>query len=87
MLHNKGQLADFGLSLLIALMIFMSGMLFINPLTSSIDAARADLSCSSASTISDGTKLLCLVVDTVVIYFIIAVISLAGGMVLSKLLI
>jgi len=87
MLHKKAQFGELGLSLLIAMMIFMCGMLFINPISSSIDSARTDLSCSSAATISDGTKMLCLIVDITMVYFIMAIISLAGGIVLSKVLI
>jgi ABC-type iron transport system FetAB permease component len=86
-MNNKAQLAELGLSIVVALMIFMAGMLFINPLKDSITTFRADMSCSSSATISDGTKAACLVGDATIPYLIISIIAIAGGIITNRLLI
>ena len=86
-MNNKGQIAELGLAVLIAMMLFMSGMIALNILKDSVTDARTGLSCSSPATISDGTKILCLIVDGVVPYFIISIISVAGGLIISKFII
>lgn len=71
---------------MVALIVFMIGMIMINFLKPEITSARTALSCSS-STITDGTKMLCLTVDIVLPYFILLVLSLAAGVITDKLLI
>ena len=73
-------------AILVALIIFMVGMIIVNLLEPRIDSTRTDLDCASASDITDGTKLLCLSIDVVVIYFIILVFSIAGGVLADRLL-
>lgn len=80
-INNKGQSA--ALAILTAFMLFMIGMIFINPLKTSIDSSRLGMNCSD-STISDGSKLTCLIIDIVMPYFIISIFSIAGGLVISR---
>lgn len=84
--NKKGSIGEIGFALLIAGMIFMTGMLFINPLRDSVDSFRTDMSCSDMAQ-SDGTKVTCLFVDLVNPYFILIIVSLAGGLVTSKFLV
>jgi len=83
-MNNKGQM---GISVIIAIMIFLSGMVVINILKPEITLVRSTttgLNCSNADSISDGTKLTCLAVDLVIPYFIIIILSAAGGVITSK---
>lgn len=83
---NKGGQTLF-IAILVGVMIFIAGMVFMNYLGPEITNARAAtaLDCSNPA-ISDGNKLACLGVDLVVPYFIIIVISAAGGLITAKFL-
>jgi len=82
-----------GLAILVAITIFIVGMLSVNFLKPEITRARdADnLNCADtyapAINISDANKLTCLVVDVVVPYFIVLIFSVAGGLITSRFLI
>jgi len=84
-MNNKGQ--GLLMAVVIAVMIFTVGMLFMQFLKSDITDARSPigLDCQN-STISDGNKVTCLGVDIVIPYFIITVISAAGGIIISRFL-
>lgn len=78
---------SFGLAIIYALVIFIIGMATVNLITPEIDNARdatTGLGCTNSS-ISDGTKLTCLAVDSVVPYWFILIISIAGGLILERL--
>lgn len=81
-MNKKGQL---GISIIVAIMIFMTGIILINILKPEITTARSSnaLDCSNSS-ITDSTKLTCLVFDLGIPYFIVIVLSATGGMVVSK---
>lgn len=85
-MNKKGQ--TLGMAILIAITIFIVGMLCVNFLKPEITRARnsTNLDCDG-STISDGTKLACLAVDIVIPYFIVIVFSVAGGVIASRFLI
>jgi hypothetical protein len=72
---------------IMAFLLFSVGMLCANFLREPITDARTNLDCSNAAGISDGTKLVCLGTDLTMIYFIMLVLSLAGGAVLDKFVI
>ena len=74
-------------SVMIAIMLFMIGMIVVNFIKPEVLTARTGLNCANGASISDGTKLMCLGVDIVVPYFIILVFSIAGGILFEKLLI
>lgn len=72
-------------TLAMASMIFFAGMLIANFLTQDVTTFRTAMDCTNQS-ISDGNKITCLVGDLVMPYFIWAIISLAGGIVIAKFL-
>jgi len=77
MRNKRGQ--TLGISIITTIIILIVGLMCINFLTPEIDTARADLNCSDASSISDGTKLLCLAVNITVIYWILIIFSVVIG--------
>ena len=84
MINNKrGQ--TMGIAILSAIVIFIIGIMCINFLLTEVSTARVELSCDSPATISDGTKFLCLIVDTQVPYFIWLVFSISLGAVLVRM--
>ena len=72
---------------IMAFLLFSVGFIVANFLKSPIDDARVSLDCSNSASISDGSKLMCLGVDMTMIYFIMLVLSIAGGVILDKVLI
>ena len=83
MVNNKGQ--TLGMVILFAIIIFAFGVLFLNIFLPDVASARTDLDCSNTA-ISDGNKLACLFVDIAVPYYIWGILSLAGGIALSRFL-
>lgn len=84
-MNKKAQ--TLGLAVIIAITIFIVGMLSVNFLTPEITRARnsANLDCSQTlGNISDGVKLTCLTIDLVVPYFIVLIFSVAGGIIVSR---
>lgn len=81
-MNNRGQLS---LAIINAIFIFIIGMLIINFLMPEVTDFRTNMNCDSYTTISDGTKLLCLVGDVVVIYWIWLVFSIVIGIILARL--
>ena len=73
--------------IIMAFLLFSVGFIAANFLREPIDDARVGLDCSNAAGISDGTKLMCLGVDMTMIYFILLVLSIAGGTILDKVLV
>jgi len=82
-MNKRGQ--TLGLILISSVFFFIVGMTAINFLMPEIDRFRTDLNCASAATITDGTKLLCLVGDSVVIYWIVLVFSIVIGSITSRM--
>jgi len=87
MINKKAQASrlGIGLAVILAIFIFLVGMININFIKDEVTRARnaANLNCSDDS-ISDGTKLTCLAVDIVVPYFIILILSASGGLIIAK---
>ena len=69
---------------LISFILFAVGMIMVNFIKPLVADTRTELNCSSPAT--DGTKIMCLNVDIALIYFIIIVMSLAGGIITDKFL-
>lgn len=80
----RSKKAQFGLgfAIIAAIMIFIVGMITVNFIKDEVTRTRGEVVCSNPS--SDGTKLLCLTIDVVVPYFIVTVLSLAGGLIIAK---
>ena len=83
--NKNGVAVLFGV--VVAVMIFLSGMLFVNYFFNDITLATGtnQLDCDNPI-ITDGTKLTCLGIDLVIPYFIILVLSAAGGVIASKVM-
>ncbi len=70
--------------MIFALFFFMFGILMLPLMKDVVTTARTNLNCSSSS-ISDGNKLICLGGDALVPYFIIGILTLAGGFIGNEL--
>ena len=75
-----------GISIMTAFFVLICGLLFINFLMPAISTFRGELNCASPSDITDGQKLLCLVVGITIPYWIILVFSVVIGLITSRLL-
>ena len=88
MINKRGQ-GGTGTAIMVAIMFFIVGLIFINFLTPEVTTTRAaaELNCSNAGGISDGNKLLCLAVDLVIPYFILLIFSTAGGYIIARFIV
>jgi len=84
MVMNKGAQVAL-ISLMVGIMVFMLAMVFIDPLSDVIDETRnnTQLDCSNSS-ISDGKKATCLIVDLILPYFIAIIIAIAGALISAR---
>lgn len=74
-----------GLAILSFLAVLVIGLMFVNFLMPEVTTFRADMSCASVDTISDGNKLLCLFGDATVPYVIVLIVGLGIGAITSRL--
>lgn len=74
-----------GMGIIVAIFIFIIGMVCVNFLKSEVTTARTNLNCEDTANISDGTKLTCLAVDITVFYWIIIILSIAGGIITARM--
>lgn len=83
-MNNKG--AGLFLSIIVAVFLFAGGMLILNHVKPNIDLFRSSdsFTCDSL-TISDGAKVTCLGVDLIVPVLIVSIVSIAGGVITSRL--
>ena len=75
-----------GLAILSTIGIFIIGFMFLNFLMPEVTQFRADMNCASADEIHDGTKILCLVSDLTVPYWILLILSIGLGAITSRLI-
>ena len=68
-----------------AIFVFIVGIMFINFIMPEVSTTRIDLNCADAENISDGTKLLCLVVGVTIPYWIILIFSIAMGFIIARI--
>ena len=82
-MRKKGQAAIVGL--MIGVMIFMLAMIFVQPIGDVINEVRGvtQLDCDNSS-ISDGHKGTCLIMDLTMPYFIAVVLAVGGGYVSAR---
>ena len=83
-MNKKGQTT--GLAIVSAIMILIIGFTVLNLIKPEIDnvrSANSGLDCSN-SAISDATKLTCLAFDTSFAYFVIIILSVSGGLIISR---
>lgn len=74
-----------GLAILSFIAIIIIGFTFVNFLMPEISQFRIDMNCASATTISSGTKILCLIGDATIPYVIVAILALAVGAITARL--
>ena len=75
--NKKAQ--SLGISIITSFVILIVSLTLLNFLHPEIDRARDSLNCSSADTISDGVKILCLSIGTSSIYWVLIMFSLIIG--------
>lgn len=82
-MNNRGQLAIVGL--MIGIMAFLVGMITVGPLGDVMDEQRSasNLDCDNSS-ISDGSKMACLVLDLTIPYWIAIIFAMAGAYVTAR---
>ena len=83
-MNKIGQ--SLGLSIMSFLLIILVGFLSVNFLMTEVSTARVDLDCSNADNIEDGNKLLCLVADITIPYWIWIIVALAIGVITARFL-
>lgn len=74
-----------GLSIMGLIIFMIIGFMCINFFFNEVDTARANLSCASPNSISDATKLLCLVVDITIPYWIWIILAVGIGLLLVRI--
>ena len=83
-MNNKR--GGFGLAILSMIGIFIVGFTLLNFLMPEITQFRTDMNCANADDIHDGTKVLCLITDTVVPYWILLILSIGLGGILNRVI-
>ena len=81
--NKRGQ--TMGIMIISVIFIFIIGLMMINFVKDEVSTARTDLNCANAGDITDGTKLLCMVVNSTVPYWILLVFSIVIGGITSRL--
>ena len=79
----KNKRGNIFLGVVIAIFIWIYGILMIPFIIDSIDVTRSDLSCST-TTISFGTKTLCLLIDGIVPYIIWTLMVIILGLIVGR---
>jgi hypothetical protein len=82
-MKKKGQ--TLGLTIISIVFFLIVGLMIINFIMPEIDTARTALDCANTGAISDGVKLLCLVIDTTIPYWIILVFSVVIGAITARM--
>lgn len=87
-MNNKAQssgVPNLLLAFLVAGVIFIIGMGILNIIKPEVTTTRNsdNLDCAS-STISDGNKVTCLLIDIVIPYFFIIIVAAAGGIITAR---
>lgn len=80
-MNKKGNL---GIAIVSAIVIFIIGLAVINLIMPEVTIFRINMDCSNPTGITDGTKLTCLAGDLVVPYFILLVLSISLGGIISR---
>lgn len=81
-INNKGQVAIIKWMTAMALLFLTIG--FIDPFKDNVLSARSSLQCATNTSLSVGTQILCLGLDTTLWYFLGAMFFLAVGVMWDK---
>lgn len=92
-MNKKGQVMI--MSIIVGIMIFVSGMIFLNFIKIEVEDARNETlangqmgyNCDNSTGLTAGEQITCLVIDSVIPYYIIIIVSFAGGVITDRLLI
>ena len=82
MINKKSQ--TLSLAIITAIFLLIIGLATINFIKDEVTDARNNLNCASADDITDGTKLLCLVIDVTVLYWIWIIFSVSIGGIIAR---
>ncbi len=82
---NSKRAQSMGLAIMGLIFFVIVGFSSINFFFDEVDTARLALSCASTDEISDGSKLVCLMVDLSIPYWIWIILSVGVGFVLVRL--
>jgi len=82
---NNKKAQSTGLAIMGLIFFVIIGFASINFFFDEVDTARTGLNCANADDITDGTKLLCLIFDITIPYWIWIILSVGVGFVLVKL--
>lgn len=74
-----------GLAILSSIFVLIVGLMTVNLLMPEITDFRTNMQCASPDNISDGVKILCLITDATVPYWIVLIFSLAVGGITARL--
>ncbi len=87
-MNSKGQIGHIWLGIIVAIMLFASGMMIVNLIKPEITLFRQaiNMDCNNID-ISDGAKVTCLGVDLLIPILIVTVVSVAGGYIASKFMV
>lgn len=80
-MNRKGQM--FILAWMTAIVVLFLTLGYINPLKDTITGVQTSLDCTNTS-ISDGTKMVCLGLDTTLWYFVFAIIVAGFGVLWTR---
>ena len=80
---KRGQ--TLGITIISLIFIFIIGFLTINFLFDEVSNFRSNLNCASAADITDATKLLCLVADTAIPYWIYLIFAITIGAIAARM--
>jgi len=83
-MNKKGSL---GLTIVATIFFMIIGFASINFVMDEVTNTTTQLNCDSATTLTGGSMLLCLMLDSTVIYFMITLLSLLLGFLTAELLI
>ena len=84
-LFIKSKKGNLGIAIVTSIFIFIVGFAILNLLMPEVTQFRTNMNCADASAISDGTKVLCLIVGTTIPYWILLILSLSIGGIVSRL--
>ena len=80
-MNKKGSL---GIAIITSIFVFIIGLAVINLLLPEVTNFRINMNCADAENINDGVKLLCLVGDVTIPYWILLIISITIGGIVAK---
>lgn len=83
-MNCRGQ--SLGISIMSSIFVLIIGLMMVNFLMPEINDFRTNMLCAYPDSISDGTKLLCLVTDAAIPYWIVLVLSVVIGLITARLL-